>query len=220
MKISALFICVIAGTALAQSQQPSALPPDVLASQYFPSGVFDTYTHSSNDKWYACTLAALREPSLFAMRNDKSAEVYRFLWLPSFHRPISVRLIINVEGTGTIVTRSVDTHAGLLTKPASDTGKLIIDTTTAVDKAQVQDVLGQLQGLAFWSMPSEKEEASPQSSGTPTLRVAGVDGSQWVLEGVRRGEYHVVDRWSPHDDAYSRVCKHLLGLANVDAALY
>ena len=25
----------------------------------------------------------------------------------------------------------------------------------------------------------------------------GTDGSQWVIEGVRAGRYHVVDRWTP-----------------------
>ena len=24
-----------------------------------------------------------------------------------------------------------------------------------------------------------------------------LDGAQWILEGVRNGKYHVVDRWSP-----------------------
>jgi hypothetical protein len=24
-----------------------------------------------------------------------------------------------------------------------------------------------------------------------------VDGAQWIIEGVRNGSYHIVDRWSP-----------------------
>jgi hypothetical protein len=27
----------------------------------------------------------------------------------------------------------------------------------------------------------------------------GVDGAQWIIEGVRSKTYHVVDRWSPKD---------------------
>ena len=27
----------------------------------------------------------------------------------------------------------------------------------------------------------------------------GVDGAQWIIEGVRNGTYHVVDRWSPRE---------------------
>jgi hypothetical protein len=169
-------------------------------------------------------LSFLDEPPLFALRNNRSLQVYRFLWLPSFHRPISVRLTINADGSGSIVARSVDRHTGLLTKVPSDTEKLILDTTSAVDKAQVQDVLGQLQRLAFWAMPTEEDQAPPQTSETahqsPTLRVVGLDGSQWILEGVRDGEYHVVDRWSPKENPYSQLCRYLLHLAKVEPALY
>jgi hypothetical protein len=226
MKALPLFFCVVVGILQAQSQRPTCrdLPPAVLSSQYFPSGVFDTSMQSSSGTWYACTLSLLDEPPLFALRDDKSLQVYRFLWLPSFHRPISVRLTINADGSGSIVARSVDRHTGLLTKVPSDTEKLILDTTSNVDKAQVQDVLGQLQHLAFWAMPTEEEQAPPQTSGTthqtPTLRVMEMDGSRWILEGVRDGEYHVVDRWSPKENSYSQLCKYLLRLGKVEADLY
>ncbi len=203
----AIFCCLAAGTVPAQSQ--CAEPPAVLSAQYFPSGVFDTSAPSTKGNWYACTLGALNEPSLFALRNDKSIQVYRFLWLPSFHRPISVRLTVNADGTGSIVTRSVDSHAGLLTKPASDTGKVIRDETSVIDEDQVKEVLVRLQGFSFWSMPTEDEQAA-----------FGEDGAQWILEGLRRGEYHVVDRWSPKDDSYSALCKYLLHLAKVETTLY
>lgn len=31
------------------------------------------------------------------------------------------------------------------------------------------------------------------------IRDPGVDGAQWIIEGVRNKTYHVVDRWSPKD---------------------
>ena len=37
---------------------------------------------------------------------------------------------------------------------------------------------------------------------------AGCDGSQWIIEGIKKGKYHVVDRWSPAKGAV-----HDLGLA-------
>lgn len=215
---------LLVGALPIQSQNSPSLPPTVLGAQYFPSGVFDIQRPSARDNWYACTLRELNEPSLFALRNDKSAQVYRFLWIPSFHRPISVRLTINIDGTGSVVTRSVDSHAGLLTKPASDMGKLIQDTATVIDQEQVKDVVEQLQRLSFWSMPTEKEQLtrprSKSGSGSTVLLPIHLDGSQWILEGLRGGEYHVVDRWSPRDDSYSELCKHLLHLGKVETALY
>jgi hypothetical protein len=166
-------------------------------------------------------LSALEEPPLFGLRDNRSLQVYRFLWLPSFHRPISVRLTINADGSGSIVARSVDRHTGSLGKVPSDTGKLILDTTSDVDKAQVQDVLEQLQRLAFWAMPTEEAQAASITTDHGyTFESVGIDGSQWILEGVRGGEYHVVDRWSPKDNSYSQLCKLLLRLGNVEAALY
>jgi hypothetical protein len=111
-----------------------------------------------------------------------------------------------------------------LQKFRPDTAKLILDTTSDVDKAQVQDLLEQLQRVAFWAMPTEEGQAAPQASGTashsPTLRAIELDGSQWILEGIRDGEYHVVDRWSPKENSYSQLCKYLLRLGKVEAALY
>ena len=202
-----------------QTIESSPLPNQ----QYFPTGVFDT-PHSFRERWYSSTLSALREPSLFALRNDKSIQVYRFLWLPSFQRPISIRLTINADGTGSIVTRSVDSHAGLLARPTSDTGKLIRDTTIGVDHAQTKEVLAQLQHLAFWSMPTEEEQAAPPSlgavSGGRPFRQLIADGSQRIFEGLRDGEYHAVDRVSPDHNSYSRLCKYLFRLGKVEANPY
>jgi hypothetical protein len=221
MKTLALLICVVAGTVVSQSQtnESSAMPNP----QYFSTGYFDT-PHSFRDRWYSSTLCALQEPSLFALRNGKSIQVYRFLWLPSFHRPISVRLTINADGTGSVITRTVDSHAGLLTKPASDTGKPMQDRTIVIDHAQIKEVLGQLQHLAFWSMPTEEEQTAPRSlgatSGGRTFRQLIADGSHWIFEGLRDGEYHAVDRVSPDDNSYSRLCKYLFRLGKVEATPY
>ena len=41
----------------------------------------------------------------------------------------------------------------------------------------------------FWKAPN------------PVNDQKGTDGSQWIIEGVRGGKYHVVDRWSPTSGA-------------------
>ncbi len=42
-----------------------------------------------------------------------------------------------------------------------------------------------------------------------------MDGSQWVLEGVRDGRYHVVDRWSPESGLYRETCLILLRFSEI-----
>jgi hypothetical protein len=48
--------------------------------------------------------------------------------------------------------------------------------------------LDRVEELKFWSL-STNPPKNPN--------VFGVDGAQWILEGVRDEQYHVVDRWSP-----------------------
>ena len=219
------FVCAAVGMVEAQSEPPS---PAVPSRDYFPAGVFDTNTANSSAMWYGRTLAALEEPSLFAM-NEKTIQVYRFLWLPSFHRPISVRLTVNADGSGSVITKSVDKHMGLLlTKDTdeklADSGKLIIDTTTEASREQIQNLVEQLQSLGFWSLPTEEpDEKEPDSKvipGAHMVRVPPVDGARWILEGLRNGEYHVTDRWSPKNNSYSQLCKYLLKLGQVEVDLY
>ena len=31
----------------------------------------------------------------------------------------------------------------------------------------------------------------------PQENIVNLDGAQWIVEGVKNGQYHVVDRWSP-----------------------
>jgi hypothetical protein len=32
-------------------------------------------------------------------------------------------------------------------------------------------------------------------------KMVGLDGAQWIIEGIKGGEYHVIDRWSPEPAA-------------------
>src|SRR5579864_1698993 len=107
-KIALAFALVFPIVPVEAQLQPSGEASELDTHHYFPVGAFDTSSSDRDFKatWYACTLIALKEPSLFALRNDEAAEVYRFLWLPSLSHPISVRLAINPDGSGSIVTKS------------------------------------------------------------------------------------------------------------------
>jgi len=56
----------------------------------------------------------------------------------------------------------------------------------------------------FWTMPTQ-----------PTPRAVGFDGAQWILEGRRRTEYHVVDRFSTGEGAYRDPALTFLKLAGL-----
>lgn len=209
--------------------------------QYFPAGVFDSspVRDNSTADWYAHTLASLAETSLFDLRNrnrsdkdkdnDKAIQAYRFLWLPSLHRPISVRLTINSDGTGTVVTRTIDLHSGStvkkgVTKLVNESGEPILDMPNPATKAEVQEVLKQLQSLGFWSLKTEAVASADEDAQGRHYTHLATDGARWLLEGVKNSDYHVVDRWSPEypgnnvpaNQEYAKLCRYLLRLGKVD----
>ena len=59
--------------------------------------------------------------------------------------------------------------------------------TRDLSKETTAQFLHRVQALDYWNLPTREEK-----KGT-----IGVDGAQWILEGVQNGKYKVVDRWSP-----------------------
>jgi hypothetical protein len=208
----------------AQSQLAIPNESTIRAARFFPAGVFGTIQGGGDikAKWYANALTALREPSLLAeaqAQHGEKTQTYRFLWLRTFHHPISVRLTIDAEDVAFVTVKSTDGRGGF------KLGSLILDETHKIGKPDVQNFLDRLQNLAFWSLATEDDRATDQpDNGQAHLRVVGSDGAQWILEGAGHGEYHVVDRWSPLDPTitvaadkkFAELCRYLLKLAAVE----
>jgi hypothetical protein len=66
-------------------------------------------------------------------------------------------------------------------------GTLIENTTRDLDRAKVGSFLGLVDTTNFWKTPNPVDDQT------------GTDGSQWIIEGVKNGKYHVVDRWMPEN---------------------
>ena len=141
-----------------------------------PTGDLDEF----KNRWYSGNLKALQEPALYPMAKDKSIECYRFLWLRSFSHPISVRLSHHGKDEWILKLKIAGGAAGF--HPHS----LIEEETMHLRDANIQEFLSQIDSLGFWKAPN------------PLLNdQVGTDGSQWIIEGVKDGNYHVIDRWSP-----------------------
>jgi hypothetical protein len=147
--------------------------------QYFPKSSVDSRGNDSKTAWYSSQLTALQEPSLLALTKAPSSEAYRFLWLRSFHHPVAIRLDVKPDGTSILTTKTASGAAGF--KP----GVLTENTSKTLSEAQTQNFLSLVNKLKFWSAPNPVDDQM------------GTDGSQWIIEGVKDGQYHVVDRWSP-----------------------
>ena len=164
------------------------------AQEYFPPGILGKtqQEHESRVAWYSRQLKALREQSLWELaQKDPKAEVYRFLWLRSVGRPVAVRIVVRAGGSGWINSR-MTTGQG-----AYDPGHITRYGMSWLRKSLTQSFLAAIGSTNFWKMPTllgTDSGASPSQS------------AQWIIEGVKDGQYHAVDRWSPApDDPYRAV---------------
>jgi hypothetical protein len=147
---------------------------NVYGQQYFPP--------ESMNQWYSDNLRALREPSLWeTSKKDVGVEQYRFLYLRSFHHPISIRLVVNPDKTATLISKETSGKGG---KP----GRLIRNRDSHLGKLQTEAFLTSLNDLSFWKLPTSLVENND---------VVQLDGAQWILEGTKEGHYRIIDRWSP-----------------------
>jgi hypothetical protein len=159
-------------------------------TKYFPDRVFcGSHEAGTCERWYAEHLRAMREPSLWELSKDTSKQSYRFLWLRSFHHPVSARLEVAKDGTAQLFVKVLNGRGGY------EPGHIILNRNIKVYKELVEQFLGLLKEADFWNSPTEEPENSNE------IRL---DGAQWIIEGVTDGRYHVVDRWSPDDGPFRK----------------
>lgn len=148
------------------------------------------------NEWYRKHLKAMGEASL-AKSIDDNGEVYRFLWLRSFHRPIMIRVERQGRAYG-IYSRELNGAGGY------EPGKVLRTDRREIFLEEWCELIRLVDEAKYWQMPRID------------LEDGGLDGAQWILESVKENRYHVVDRWSPEDGDYRRVGVYLLKLAGYD----
>lgn len=138
--------------------------------------------------WYSQHLRAMSEPSLSC--KEPAGEVYRFLWLRTWGRPTTVRIEV-LKGGATISAIELDGAGGY------EPGKVSRRFERKLTEGEWTQVAEGLRGIDFWTAPTR-------------VRNNGLDGAQWIMEGRKGSQYHVVDRWSPKSGAYRDFCLSLL----------
>jgi hypothetical protein len=158
--------------------------PAASAQKYFPTDAFVENNRGANDfldQWYSSALEKLGEPSLYE-RSGSAFQSYRFLWLRSFHHPVAVRLDLRQGGTAVLVVKVAGGTSGAISS------RLLEEHSEAVTRKQVEAFLTKVDSVGYWDLIAKQ---------APTERAP--DGSEWIVEGVKAGRYHVVQRWSPQD---------------------
>jgi hypothetical protein len=165
---------------------------------YFPEGwVGEKTTNFDSDqflrRWYSKHLRTMSEPSLSC--KEPSGEIYRFLWLRTWGHPIAVR--IDNKKNDTIVSAVELDGAG-----GYEPGKVLRRIQRKLTQTESKQVSEYLKAIDFWKIPTQ-------------VHSDGLDGAQWIVEGRRELQYHVVDRWSPESGSYHEFCIFLLKLAGM-----
>jgi hypothetical protein len=126
-------------------------------------------------KWYGKSLERMNEPRLPEFTKDVSADIYRIMILPTWGNPIVVRVQRHGE-LYSLSARRLDGQGGY------DPGKLAESKDIELGADDSKTLGGLIQNLNFFQLSTEKD-------------IYGHDGDEWIIEGVSRGKYHVVQRW-------------------------
>ena len=147
--------------------------------------------------WYSSNLAAMHEPSL-SCGSDRNSDVYRFLWLRSFHHPIAVR-ITREDRAARLEFVELSSRRG------NEPGKILRQIEKQLSPAELNHFEAVLIAADFWEMPVN-----------PSPDEEGLDGARWIIEGRRAGDFHLVDRYTPRDGSFRALGILFLKLADVD----
>jgi hypothetical protein len=169
-------------------------------NKYYPKETFSDFTM----EWYGSRLRALLQKPLFPLATKPSVHIYRFLYLRTFDSPICLTLRVKSNGSGVVTFVSTSREDGY------EPGKLDHYELIPLNANEIKMFLQAIDDCNFWSMTTETVFEVVNGVEEETV---GVDGSQWILEAVKDGHYHVTDRWSPQDGKYREALLLLLRLS-------
>jgi hypothetical protein len=147
-------------------------------------------------EWYAKIWRAADERSLYRQAREagpSSRRTFRFTLIPSFAAPIVVRLDERPDGRLAMTAKRLSGLGGY---------------GPGVVSAKIERVLTPDETRVLLRTLDDTRIRTAQSGECD----AGLDGTQWVFEGVEAGKLHYVDRWSPERGPVRKVGLAFLAL--------
>lgn len=143
-------------------------------------------------------LGFVGEPSLLETSKNTSVVSYRLSWLGGqTGRVVAVRLIVNSDGGGEVISEVVSGSPSVVRKGSN-----------VVSASDIQRFLQLVEDGKFWSLRSTEQSRGHE-----------LDGTFWIVEGVRNGSYRCVYRRSPDEkpSQFSEIGRYLAkDLAKLD----
>ena len=129
---------------------------------------------------YSKPLAGIGQPSFCSQPVPAHKEWYRFVWVPTFEHPAFLRVDVESDGAGTLLTHVWSGAGGY------EWGESVKNSRKLTPEEQ-SDLFETLADIGFWTLPSQVERPP---------NVVVLDGTEWLIEGVKDGTCHVVARYS------------------------
>jgi hypothetical protein len=147
-----------------------------------PPKASDYRIHQTLDsaQLYSKPLSDIGQPLLCSQPVPAHKEWYRFMWVPTFGHPAFLRVDIESDGTAILLTHVWSGAGGY------EWGKSVKKARKLTPEEQ-SNLFETLADIGFWTLPSQVERP-------PNVLV--LDGTEWLIEGVKDGKCHVVARYS------------------------
>ena len=243
-----LFLFILTSSILActnSSISQPALHGDTLWSAkdslafYYPqsnnpdSGFLNTGNDNFSENWYSSALFSFREPILY--NKNLEIDIYRFLWLRSFHRPVV--FILTKTGDRITLNTKILNHQpefsergydprgwddldkflkgktiekfgdSLVVVKADRKADIVYNETKEIPLTQWDNFEQTVQKAKFWTMPATREDE------------AGMDGAEWIVEGKVKNRYWFVVRWGPRSE-FRKIGLFLIQLSGLKEEIY
>ena len=137
--------------------------------------------------------------------DDLDAEIYRITFIPTFSNPIKIR-VEKHKNEYFLIAKRLSGQGGF------DAGKLKTEKRRRLRPQEWNRLLDLLKGAGFWGLPPLEKEPEPNEKGEVTICL---DGSEWVIEGVRNGQYHAVNRYCPEVKSFEAIGLYLAKLSGL-----
>lgn len=199
------------------------VPKDSLTF-YFPTsisqdtGIVKTEIDTFKLDWFSSALYSAKEPILYNYYTGH--DIYRFLWLRSFHRPVVISLHKD-EDKVWLTIKELDKQPEFMDElkpikffvpkllPNGDYDTTRIEDTEEPEREVIKKadrkaniILNQTIKLTEKEWKDFETLLSNCSFWTSKsdIEALGCDGAEWTIEGHLKDKYWFVNRWSPRDN--------------------
>lgn len=185
-----------AALAMLAGQSPYFPPPDAVASAGCPPLVVAGSARpiARNGNWLGQELAATAEISLYHLARTGEADIVRFLWMPSFHPTVRVR----IEGLASATPRLIATQG------SQRGGRGWSGIAARIDRLLTHN---EVQAIRPLLDPATLFPADGRNEGSHDL-----DGAEWLIERVSGRCYIVATEHGPDRGALRSAGEAMLRL--------